>query len=482
MLIQQTPDTYEKVQALSSMATDDVLSPPQGATSVLSRAPYSASERNPVPGVYRAQMPNGKSISLLRVMFTDFCKMDCHFCPNSHWVPRKRFSFKVDELAKLFHDMQSREVVAGLFLSSGVAGTGSKTTEKLLQVVDAIRNKYGFKGYIHMKVMPGTDYHLVAEAYRLATRVSVNIETPTVDHMHRLSRMKDLERDILDPMRWVVKLGEKDGSGAAGQATQMVVGAADESDLDIYGRMDQLYNQWKLKRVYYVNFRPIRFTPLEEHAAPHMAREGRLYQMDWLRRIYQFSDDEMGKAFDPHGFLSLEHNPKMVIAMENVESFPVDLNKADRRLLLRVPGIGPIAAERIVNVRRRHSVDTWRDLQAMGVVKKWAWPFVNFPGHKPDPGRQLRLNLFKEAREGEAEMSETSEGSSRPVLPSLVRETVAAYAAAGVEGSGGPYSAMPEGRDSVATAAAPCGQTRSCAGCPLYGAPGHPGSQSGGLN
>jgi predicted DNA-binding helix-hairpin-helix protein len=472
MLIQQTPGTFEKVQALGSMATDDVLSPPAGATNVLSKAPYSVSERNPIPGVYRAQMPDGKSISLLRVMFTDFCKMDCHYCPNSHWVPRKRFSFKVDELAGLFHDMQSREVVAGLFLSSGVAGSGSKTTEKLLQVVETIRKRHGFTGYIHMKVMPGTERHLVEEAYRLATRVSVNIETPTVAHMHRLSRMKDLERDILDPMRWVVKLDEQYGDGAAGQATQMVVGAAGESDRDIYLRMDQLYRQWKLKRVYYVNFRPVRFTPLEEHAPPHMAREGRLYQMDWLRRVYGFSDAEMERAFDGRGFLSLEHNPKMVVAMENIAAFPVDLNAADRQQLLRVPGIGPTAAERIVRARRRHRVGAWHDLQAMGVVKKWSWPFVTFPGHRPDPGRQLRLDLFREAREAESEIAAGSEGTASPALPALVRETAAAYAAVGVA-SGSIYGES--GTPGAGIQVAPCGEARSCNGCPLYGAPGHPG-------
>ncbi|MDE2718693.1 MAG: radical SAM protein, partial [Chloroflexota bacterium] len=198
MLIQSDPDRYQKLEKLAGMATDDVLSRPgKGNDYAAVRAPYSRAEKNPAPGVYKASMPNGKTINLFRVMFTDFCKMDCHFCPNSHWVPRKRFSFKVDELARTFHEMEKRHTVAGLFLSSGVAGSGSKTTEKLIKVVDLVRNKYDFKGYIHLKVMPGTEYEYVEQAYRLGTRLSVNLETPTVEGMRRLSKMKDLARDKL---------------------------------------------------------------------------------------------------------------------------------------------------------------------------------------------------------------------------------------------------------------------------------------------
>lgn len=227
MLIKHTPDSYEKLQILGGMASDDILAPSGGGSARNAvRAPYSSSQKNPIPGVYRAAMPNGKYINLMRVMFTDFCKMDCAFCPNSHWVPRKRYAFKIDELAKTFMELHRRHTVNGLFLSSGVAGSGSKTTERLVKVVEIIRLKYGFKGYIHMKVMPGTEFQYVEAAYRLGTRLSVNIETPTTAHMQKLSAMKDLERDILDPMRWIDGLTLSDIGSAVGQATQLVVGAA----------------------------------------------------------------------------------------------------------------------------------------------------------------------------------------------------------------------------------------------------------------
>ena len=446
MLINHSPDTYEKLQILGGMASDDILARPEdGAGSRARRGPYSDPKRNPVAGVYKAAMPNGKYISLMRVMFTDFCKMDCAFCPNSHWVPRKRYAFKVDELARTFMELHQRHTVDGLFLSSGVAGTGSKTTERLVKVVEIIRKKYGFQGYVHMKVMPGTEYQYVEAAHRLGTRLSVNVETPTADMMRKLSAMKDLERDILDPMRWIDKLTRSATNGAVGQVTQMVVGAADESDWDIFKRIDQLYSEWALKRVYYAAFRPVRHTPLEEHPATPLGREHRLYQVDWLKRVYGFSNDELALAFDGGGALPLELDPKTSIAVERLDAFPVDVNSASREQLLRVPGVGPTSAQRILRNRRRHSVDTWRDLQAMGVVRKRAWPFLLFPGYRPPRAKQLRLDLFG-----------TTPGSGGPQENGAVSESTASTASAG--------------------GVAPCGQVRSCAGCPMYGMPGHPGS------
>ena len=396
MLIRRTPDTYEKLQLLGGMASDDVLSQPQRQSK--ERRPYSDPKKNPLPGVYKASMPNGKTISLLRVMFTDFCKMDCHFCPNSHWVPRKRFAFKREELARTFMELHQRHTVDGLFLSSGVAGTGSKTTAKLIDVVQIIRERYGFKGYIHMKVMPGTERQYVEAAHKLGTRLSVNIETPTAERMRTLSKMKDLQRDILAPMEWINDLNQEKTGGAVGQATQFVVGAANESDRELFHRIDQLYGEWNLKRAYYSNFQPIPYTPLEEHPATSMTRSHRLYQMDWLKRIYKFSNEEIEMAFDEAGHLSMDQDPKTVIAMENLDAFPIDINHSTKAQLLRAPGVGPTAVDRILRQRRQHSIDSWRALRLMGVIKKRAWPFLVFPGHRPPKAKQLRLDLFHEPR------------------------------------------------------------------------------------
>ena len=445
MLIKHTPDTFEKLHILGGMAGDDILAPSEQKFVGSARGPYPSRKKNPLPRVYRASLPNGKFMNLMRVMFTDFCMMDCAYCPNSAYVPRRRYAFKVDELAKAFMELHQRHAVEGLFLSSGIAGSGSKTTEKMVQVVEVIREKYGFKGYVHMKVMPGTEYQYVEAAYRLGTRLSINLETPTAEMMRKLSARKDLERDILAPMGWIDKLTRSETGGAVGQVTQLVVGAADETDMDIFQRIDQLYGEWNLKRVYYAAFTPARYTPLEEHPATPMAREHRLYQMDWLKRVYRFSNDELHRAFNDQGFLSLDYDPKTVIALENLDAYPMDVNEASLEQLLRVPGVGPTSAQRILQERRSHSIDRWRNLKAMGVVEKWAWPFLTFPGHKASRGKQLRMDLLREREQ------------AREPAPQQV--------------AGGQASSAIKGLPT-----APCGQVRSCVGCPMYGAPGHPGS------
>ena len=466
MLISTEPDRFEKLRALSTMAADDIIARPSAKTKFREdyvvpgdgrtyRAPYSRPERNPMPGVYRASMPNGKFINLMRVMFTDFCMMDCHFCPNSHWVPRRRFAYKVDELARTFNELHERNTVSGLFLSSGIMGSGaSHTTEKMVQVVDVLRNRYKFRGYVHLKVMPGTEKGTVEAAHRLGTRLSVNIETPDDTRLKRLSPMKDFKTGILEPMRWIDQFTRAKTGATVGQATQMIVGAAEESDADILARMDQLYSDWKLKRVYFVPFRPVRYTPMEEHPPTPSEREQRLYQMDWLKRVYHFKDTEIRMAFDSQGFLDLDQDPKTVIALESIDRFPVDLNTADLNTLLRTPGIGPVSADRILRHRRRFRIDNWRDLQAMGVVRKKATPFVVFSGHRPEHGRQLRLELLGHAEpRGSVDLADlkTERGLAARASGTPARSTTASPATCGVQGT--------------------------CTGCPLYGAPGHPGSR-----
>ena len=170
--------------------------------------------------------------------------------------------------------------------------------------------------------------------------------------------MKDFQKDILDPMAWIHKLTEESTGGAVGQATQLVVGAADETDRDIFGRMDQLYSEWKLKRVYYAPFRPVRYTPLEEHPATPMTRSHRLYQMDWLKRVYRFSNDEIDLAFGDDDHLPLDLDPKTSIAVENLDAFPMDINNVSYETLLRIPGVGPKSAQRIVHITGAPTLST----------------------------------------------------------------------------------------------------------------------------
>ena len=472
MLIKSAPDRYDKLRILGGMAAaDDLLGggrmPSAAADSYKgkfasgdaatgpNRVAYSDPRKNPAPGIYRASLPNGKHINLMRVMFTDFCKMDCAYCPNSVYVPRKRFAFKREELAATFMELHQRLAVDGLFLSSGIAGDGSKTTQRLVETIELIRNKHQFKGYIHLKVMPGASRELVERAHRLGSRLSVNIETPEPEMMRRISPHKDLQKDILEPMAWIDELTRQGSGGAVGQATQFVVGAADESDRQIYRRVGQMYADWNLKRVYYPPFRPARHTPMEEKPPVNAAREHRLYQMDWLHRVYRFRPGEIDLAFDQTGFLSLEQDPKTVIAMENLEAFPIDLNAANKDALLRIPGIGPLSAERIIRRRRGHSIDNWRDLQAMGVLRKRAWPYVVFPGQRPPSGKQLRLDLFDEAKE-----RRTAEAGgallpppTSPLLAAALQPTHPTHPAAASPTAAAPHPCIP-------------GSRAMCQGCP----------------
>ena len=409
MLIKREPDVYEKLQHLAGMATDDVLddAPLSKASAAALGPPSSAFQGSegtgpyrggvtPFAGVYRASMPNGKKISLFRVMLTDHCTFDCHYCPNSYWVPRERYGFKVDELAKLFDEVHRRHMVDGLFLSSGIFNGPDATMERMVQVVEAIRTRYRFQGYVHLKVMPGASSEYVEAAHRLGTRLSVNMESPSAEHLARVSGMKRFEEDILQPMETIHDLTQARYGSAVGQATQLVVGAADETDWDIYLRQQQLYGEWGLKRIYYAPFHPVQFTPLEEHAPTAMARTHRLNQVDWLMRVYGYSEGELELAYGDDGFLDEGMDPKLTIVSKQVDRFPVDINAAPHDELVRVPGIGPIAVSRIVRQRQEHSITTWRDLQAMGVVVRRATPFVRFPGHRPVHATQGRLPMFQE--------------------------------------------------------------------------------------
>ena len=396
MLIQSTPDAYDKLRLLGGGASDDLLMPDKtgGCGAPPTRSRTRPQDRDLGAGIFHALMPNGKSISLMRVLFTDVCQYDCAYCVNSVWVPRRRYAFKVEELARLFMELYQRQTAAGLFLSSGIPNSPDKTMEKLLSVVDMLRNHYGFKGYIHLKVMPGASAQYVEAAYRLGSRLSVNMEAPTAEHLRRLSTRKDFDRHIMGAMQTIHKYVQEGDNGAAGQVTQLVIGPAGESDWDIYQRMLQLYTQVGLKRVYYSPFRPVPHTPLEEHPATPTIRAHRLYQVDWLHRIYGYSEDELRSAFDDGGHLPLSVDPKLMLAAE--QESEVDINTADYRHLLRVPGIGPVSAKRIVAQRRDHAIDTWRDLQAMGVVVRRARAFVAMAGSRPERPKQLKLELFKE--------------------------------------------------------------------------------------
>jgi len=337
--------------------------------------------KSPLRFIHRAALPGGGSVCLFKVLMTNVCTNDCAYCVNQVKRDIPRTSFRPEELAKVFMQLYSKKLVRGLFLSSGIAGDASRTMESMIKTVEILRHRYKFRDYIHLKILPGASFDYVEEGCKLATRVSVNIEAPTKEHLAKLSSRKDIFEGILEPMRWVKQLKTaNDNLVPGGQTTQFVVGAAGESDRDILHTTEALYNEVELRRVYYSAFKPVRNSPLEGMPAASKFREHRLYQTDWLLRVYGFSPQEVELALGEKGSLSLKKDPKLVIAEKQPWLYPVDVNRVSYDELLRVPGIGPVSAKRIVAARQDHSIYSVEQLRKMRVLTKKATPYIWFQG------------------------------------------------------------------------------------------------------
>ncbi|HEY51686.1 MAG TPA: putative DNA modification/repair radical SAM protein [Dehalococcoidia bacterium] len=331
--------------------------------------------------IYRSTLPGGGSVCLFKVLLTNVCMNDCAYCVNCVTRDFPRRAFQPEELARAFMQLYQRRMVRGLFLSSGVADNPTRTMEAMVKTVEILRYRYKFKGYIHLKILPGAAFDCVAEGCRLADRVSVNMEAPTVQHLARLSKRKDLHRNIVEPMQWVKKLKASDeGLVPSGQTTQFVVGAAGETDLDLLRTTSALYHEVELRRAYFSPFRPVRDSPLEGLPPANPLRAHRLYQSDWLLRVYGFPLNEVELALGEKGNLSLKKDPKLIIAERQPWLFPVDVNRASYGELLRVPGVGPVSAQRIIEARREHSIDSMLQLRKMRVVTSRAAPYIWFQG------------------------------------------------------------------------------------------------------
>ena len=343
-----------------------------------STGPVSGS---PLRFIYHAARPGGGSTPLFKVLLTNVCVNDCAYCVNQVGRDVSRCSYHPEELSRLFMDLHARRLVQGLFLSSGVGTDPSRTQESMVNVVEVLRQRYGFRGYIHLKMLPGAPMDCIEAGCRLASRVSINMEAPTAGHLARLSRKKDMHHGILERMRWVRKfISGNEGVLPGGQTTQFVVGAAGETDRDILGATSSLYGDMGLRRVYYSAFHPISNSPLQDRDPTPPRREHRLYQADWLLRVYDFSSAEVELALDADGSLSLSKDPKHVIALRQPWLFPIDINTASYQDLIRVPGIGPVSAQRIVETRFTHSIDSVQQLKKIRIATGRALPFIWFKG------------------------------------------------------------------------------------------------------
>ncbi len=345
------------------------------------RSVVPASPRSPERFIYRAALPGGGTVCLLKVLLTNICINDCGYCVNQIGRDVPRCSFQPEELARLFMEMYQKKLVQGLFLSSGIGKDASQTMQSMIKVVEILRHKCQFKGYIHLKILPGASFDCIEAGSKLANRVSVNMEAPTVRHLAKLSLKKNLYDGILERMRWVKSLTDKDVTIApSGQTTQFVVGAAGETDRDILHASEALYSEVGLRRAYFSAFHPLRDSRLEEVLPTPPIREHRLYQVDWLFRVYGFSPREIEQTLNKEGNLSLTKDPKLTIAQKQPWLFPVDINNATYQELLRVPGIGPTSAGRIIEARRERRIFSVQQLKKMGVVTGRAVTYIWFKG------------------------------------------------------------------------------------------------------
>jgi putative DNA modification/repair radical SAM protein len=339
-------------------------------------------------GICHSYTPDGRCVSLLKLLLTNYCLYDCLYCVNrrSSDVPRARFT--PEEVVRLTLDFYRRNYIEGLFLSSGIIRSPDYTMEQLVRVARTLRVGHDFQGYIHLKTIPHADPALVAEAGRWADRLSINVELPTAESLAALAPEKDLgvirgamttiRRGIDEHRGELVSLGRASKRpppfAPAGQSTQLIVGATDASDATILGTATALYQAHRLRRVYYSAFSPIPDSPsVLPSASPPLVREHRLYQADWLVRFYGFDAAELTTPQAPN--LDLELDPKTAWALRHRELFPVDVNAAPRELLLRVPGMGARSVDRLLAARR------WRrmrvaDLAALRVALRRALPFV----------------------------------------------------------------------------------------------------------
>lgn len=330
-----------------------------------------------LPGVYHAKTSHG-SCRLMKVLYTNQCVHDCKYCCNSTSCKRERAAFEPRELAGAFMSYVRMRAVEGLFLSSSVAGDPDRVTDGMIETARLIRITHRFRGYIHLKVLPGVSHDRVRQLCSLADRVSINLEAPTTSRMGELSSTKEYHTDLLRRMAWLKKLTGKKESAPAGHTTQFVVGAAGESDKEVLTMLNWLYEKMNLRRGYFSAFDPIEGTPLEKGEKVSPVREHRLYQTDWLLRVYGFSFNEITSVLDKHENLPLKEDPKFILARMNRDRFPIEVNEADRGELLRVPGIGPQAVNRILNLRENIKINSLKELK----VPQKSLPFLSVNGQK----------------------------------------------------------------------------------------------------
>nr|WP_312662321.1 putative DNA modification/repair radical SAM protein [Stenotrophomonas geniculata] len=417
-------ETIRKLAILADAAKYDASCASSGSGKRDSRASGGIGSTEGM-GICHSYTPDGRCVSLLKILLTNFCVYDCAYCVNrvSSNVPRARFS--VDEVVALTLDFYKRNYIEGLFLSSGIIRNADYTMEQMVEVARQLREEHRYAGYIHLKTIPEASPELLASAGRYADRLSINVELPTEAGLSALAPEKTVQsiRGAMGELRWRIEEAKEARKAPAvvapvstrsarprpprfapaGQSTQMIVGADGANDRQILASADALYGNYRMRRVYYSAFSPIpdasRQLPLQP---PPLQREHRLYQADWLLRFYGYGVDEITDTTQA-GMLDLDIDPKMAWAIRHPERFPVDLNRAPKEMLLRVPGLGVRNVKRVL-MARRHGRLRVADVARLKAPMSKLLPFVLLADHHPrralDDPAALRAQLAPPPRQG----------------------------------------------------------------------------------
>jgi predicted DNA-binding helix-hairpin-helix protein len=376
-------DSLDTLKLLASQMSFELDGEPRLSTH--SPTCFSPKERDQA-FVHPAQMPNGQKIMLLKTLLTSACERDCFYCPFRAGRDFRRATFKPDEFAGLFAKLSTAKIAEGIFLSSGVAGGGVQTQDKLLATAELLRQKYQYRGYIHLKIMPGAEKDQVYRAMQLADRVSINLEAPNTERLAKLAPHKTFLEELLQPLKWVEEIRRTvpahnfwNGRWPS-TVTQFVAGGSDESDLELLTTTTWLNKNVRLKRAYFSAFHPITDTPLENKPATDPIREHRLYQASFLLRDYGFDLEDLPFTNDSN--LPLQADPKQAWAQMYLTDKPIEINKAEKRELIRIPGIGLKGADAILNARRISKLRDLSSLKKLGIIAERAAPYLLFNGHR----------------------------------------------------------------------------------------------------
>ena len=334
-----------------------------------------------------AVQSGGKRILLVKTLLSSACERNCNYCPFRAGRDFRRINFKPDELAQTFLALYRAGIAHGVFLSSGITGRGYRTQDRLIDAAEILRSKLGYRGYLHLKIMPGAERAQVERSMQLADRVSVNLEAPNQQRLQVLAPGKNFLQELIQPLQWIEEIRRTQPAhlGWNGRwpssVTQFVAGGAGESDLELLYTTEYLYRQLRLQRTYFMAFRPIPDTPMESQPAVSPLRERRLYQASFLIRDYQFSHEEL--PLDQLGNLPMETDPKTAWAEIHLTGRPLEINLASRQELLRIPGVGPKGAGAILAARRGGRFRSLGELSKIGVDTNRLASFILIDGKLP---------------------------------------------------------------------------------------------------